>query len=706
MSLSITAEHRELAASVRDVLTARDAAGAARAGLDDDTVAQPPFWKDVVELGWLGMAVGEEFGGQGFGLPELAVVLEELGRVVAPGAFLPTALAIAVIDSAASDRAALLPSLCDGTVSAAVGLHGELHRDDEGNLHGDGGPVLGGAGAGLLLLAVGEDMVVVRPGPDVQCRRTEGLDLARRSVRVGCTAARPVATLPGARNAALALGRVLAAAEAVGGARACTEHAVTYARQRVQFGRTIGSFQAVKHLCAQMLADTELATAAAWDAARAAAEGGPQAGFAAAVAADIALDAYVHVAERNIQVHGGIGFTWEHNAHLYLRRAHALRATFGNAAHDVAELAIAGVERSPALDLPPEAQTYRDQAREFLARYRETPKAERRSLLVHSGYGFPHWPEPFGRAAGPVEQLVIEQELRDVPKVRLGIGDWILLTLVRHGNSEQIERWLWPSLEGRHAWCQLFSEPGAGSDAASITTRATRTDGGWRITGQKVWTSVAHLCDRGLATVRTDPDAPKHLGITVLVIDMHAPGVTVRPLREMTGGTTFNEVFLDDVFVPDQDVVGAVNDGWTVARATLGNERVGIGGSSHEYAPLDRAIAAPPADPGLRREIGHLVAERQAIRLLAFRNAARAVAGGDPGPEGNIAKLLFGENQQRVSDLLMRLGGADAGLDGDPELYSSVLFVRALTIAGGTSEVVRNQIAERILGLPREPTFN
>jgi alkylation response protein AidB-like acyl-CoA dehydrogenase len=707
MSLSLTPDHRNLAAAVRDVLAARDAAGAARAAFGDETVRTPPFWKDVAELGWLGLPVAEEFGGQGFGFPELAVVLEELGRVPAPGPFLPTALAIAVIDAAgAATRAALLPGLCDGSVRAAVGLHGDLRRGDDGRLEGDGGPVLGGAGAELLLLAVGQDMVVVRPDAQVVCARAEGLDATRRSVRVICSGARPVATFAGARDAALALGRTLAAAEAVGGAAACTERAVAYAKQRVQFGRPIGSFQAVKHLCAQMLVDVELSTAAAWDAARAAGDDPTEARLAAATAADIALDAFVRVAERNIQVHGGIGFTWEHDAHLYLRRAHALRAVFGNAAADVAELAMAGVERTPALDLPPEADAYRAQARVFAARYRDTPESERRSLLVRSGYGFPHWPTPFGRSAGPVEQLVIEEELRDVPAVRLGIGDWILLTLLRHGNAEQIDRWLWPSLEGHHTWCQLFSEPGAGSDAAAITTRAVRTDGGWLVTGQKVWTSGAQLCDRGLATVRTDPDAPKHRGITTLVIDLASSGVTVRPLREMTGAALFNEVFFDEVFVPDEDVVGAVHDGWAVARATLGNERIGIGGRGQEFVSIGSAVAAAPDDPGLRREIGHLVAERQAMRLLTFRHAARAVAGGDPGPEGNIGKLLAGEHQQRVADLLMRMGGPDAALDGDPALHFGVLLARALTIAGGTSEVVRNQIAERLLGLPREQALN
>jgi len=706
MGLPVTDEHRALAASVRDVLTDRDALGAARAALECDEPGTPPFWKDVVELGWLGLPVGEDYGGQGFGLPELAVVVEELGRVVAPGAFVPTAIAVATIQFAATaeDRAVLLPELCGGAVTAAVGLHGDLRRDGH-TVTGESGPVFGGAEAEVLVLAVDEDLVVVRPGPQVTVAPVRDLDLTRRGARVTCREAVAEAVLPGARHTARVLARVLTAAEAAGGARACTERAVAYAREREQFGRPVGSFQAVKHLCADMLVDVELATAAAWDAARAGVEG-PEAGLAAAVAAEVALSAFVRVAERGIQVHGGIGFTWEHDAHLYLRRALALRGAFGETAEEITELTAAGVRRRPALELPAEAEDYRREVRRFAEKYQEAPENERRSLFVRSGYAFPHWPQPYGRAAGPVEQLVIEQELAGVRRPELGIGSWILPTLLRHGTAEQVGRWLWPSLEGELTWCQLFSEPGAGSDAAAISTRARRTGGGWVVTGQKVWTSAAERCNRGLATVRTDPDAPKHAGITALVVDMGAPGVTVRPLREITGEALFNEVFFDEVFVPDADVVGDVDAGWTVARATLGNERVSIGTGEHEFVPVTRAFDALPEDSGLRRDIGRLVAERQAMRLLGFRNAARAVAGGDPGPEGNITKLLSGEHQQRVADLLMRIGGPAAALDGDPALHHGVLFVRALTIAGGTSEVVRNQIAERVLGLPREQARN
>ena len=258
-------------------------------------------------------------------------------------------------------------------------------------------------------------------------------------------------------------------------------------------------------------------------------------------------------------------------------------------------------------------------------------------------------------------------------------------------------------------WCQLFSEPGAGSDAAGIRTRATRTEGGWRINGQKVWTSGAQVADFGLATVRTNPDAPKHEGITMMVIDMHAPGVTVRPLRMPSGNSEFNEVFLDDVFVPDADVVGPVDAGWTVARATLGNESVSIGGDGGRSMPIKAFIAPLDAHPerlaGGAGRVGRHIARTQVMGVLNQRAAYRAVAGGGPGPEGNITKLLLSEIGHETAAIMAELAGPDAAfLDGDGAMGASLMLMnRAMSVAGGTSEIKRNQIAERILGLPRDP---
>jgi alkylation response protein AidB-like acyl-CoA dehydrogenase len=263
-------------------------------------------------------------------------------------------------------------------------------------------------------------------------------------------------------------------------------------------------------------------------------------------------------------------------------------------------------------------------------------------------------------------------------------------------------------------WCQLFSEPGAGSDAAGIRTKATRTENGWLINGQKVWTSGAHVSDFGLATVRTNPDAPKHEGITTMVIDMHAPGVTVRPLKMPNGGSDFNEIFFDDVFVPDANVVGPVDAGWTVARATLGNESVSIGGGDGgRTMPVEAFIAPLDAHPerlaGGAGRVGRHVARTQVMGVLNQRAAYRAVAGAgggqSPGPEGNITKLLLSELGHETAAIMAELAGPDAVfLAGAGAMGAGLMLMnRALSIAGGTSEIKRNQIAERILGLPRDP---
>jgi len=267
-----------------------------------------------------------------------------------------------------------------------------------------------------------------------------------------------------------------------------------------------------------------------------------------------------------------------------------------------------------------------------------------------------------------------------------------------------------PALRQEVIWCQLFSEPGAGSDAAGIKTKATKVEGGWLVNGQKVWTSGAHLAGRGFATIRTDPDVPKHDGITTMVLDMKAKGVEVRPLRLTGGGAEFNEVFFNDLFVPDEDVVGPVNGGWTVARATLGNESVSIGGGQGGMSfPGDGLIPPYDAHPdrlsGGAARIGRYIADYQAMGLLNLRAANRAVAGDGPGPEGNVTKLVLSELAHEAAAILAELAGPElAFLDGEGAIAGSlVLHNRALSVAGGTSEIKRNQIGERILGLPRDP---
>ena len=291
----------------------------------------------------------------------------------------------------------------------------------------------------------------------------------------------------------------------------------------------------------------------------------------------------------------------------------------------------------------------------------------------------------------------------------LGITGWNIQTISQHGTAEQAERWVGPTLRGEITWCQLFSEPGAGSDAAAIATRGVRVDGGWRVTGQKVWTTGAHQSDWGFATVRTDPSVPKHAGVTMMAIDLRSAGVEVRPLRELTGEALFNEVFFDDVFVPDECVVGAVGQGWRVARATLGNERVSIGGGGAGVLPVRRE---GPASRWPRRRptrtspsarwrrswstswrCGSCCCARRRARSGASSRGRRATC-----RSSSPASTPSGSPGSRCGSR------ARAAVTGRNELIMrAYLWARCLTIAGGTSEIARNQVAERILGLPRDP---
>ncbi|ART73059.1 acyl-CoA dehydrogenase [Mycobacterium dioxanotrophicus] len=725
-ALAITEEHQDLAESALGQLSRLGSRAAARASLATPGSYPDEIWSAAVDLGWNGLAVAEEHEGLGFGLPELAVVVEVAGRELMPGPFLPTVAAAVVIDRLAPEsiRAQLLPGLASGSSVGALGLAGTVSIGTDGALGGSAAAVLGAPDAHVLVLTAGDDLVIVDATADgVTVTAEDGLDPTRS---IGTVTLRAVTVaddrvIRGAARLARTVFRILAGAEAVGVAWAALDMAVEYAKVREQFGRTIGTFQAVKHHAANMLVAAEQTTASVWDAARANDLDG--AWFAAAVAAAHAARAVVFNAEYNIQLHGGIAFTWEHDAHLYLRRARTLAALLTEGADpllDVVDAQRTGRAHGASFTLPAEAEVHRKAAAEAAAAVRALPAEQRRDYLVDSGYLVPHWPAPWGRGADVLEQLVIEEEFASegrsaatgesgpVERADMGITGWVTLTIAQAGTDDQRERWVEPVLRGHVMWCQLFSEPGAGSDAAAVRTAAKKVDGGWRVTGQKVWTSLAQHCQWGLATVRTDPDAPKHAGVTMMAIDMKSPGVKVNPLQGLTGDAHFNEVFFDDVFVPDENVVGDVNKGWLVARATLGNERISIGGGS--AAPtgfsaddLVAMLDASPAGAGYARRAGEVIAIGHTLRLLNLRRVSRAIAGAEPGPEGNVTKLLVAEHSQRLTELGMDLAGTAAVSGATRKLTRAYLGNRAMTIAGGTSEITRNTIAERILGLPRDP---
>jgi 3-oxochol-4-en-24-oyl-CoA dehydrogenase len=368
-------------------------------------------------------------------------------------------------------------------------------------------------------------------------------------------------------------------------------------------------------------------------------------------------------------------------------------------------------------DLPTDDDPRRTELRRWLA---DHPSPSGREL-AEAGLVAPHWPKPWGLEADPVHQLVIDEELRRAgvrrPVNPIGIG-WAGPTLLHAGTDEQRERYLFPLLSGEDMWCQLFSEPGAGSDLASLATRAERDGDEWVVTGQKVWTSLAQYARYGILIARTDPDVPKQKGITYFVCPMDAPGVTIRPIVEMTGVHMFNEVFLDEVRLPAGNVVGEVGRGWGLAKVTLANERVSLssGGALWGQGPTGAELVdivrdrGGVGDPILRQRVVDLHIESEILRLIRLRTVSAAIRGEAPGPEASIRKVLSDEHGQRVFGLAKDLAGAGGMLTDEGPLGAPVdlwhhgfLFAPALTVGGGTGEVQRNILGERVLGLPPEP---
>ncbi|MFD9030522.1 acyl-CoA dehydrogenase [Streptomyces sp. NPDC059567] len=720
MGIGITQEQRELARSVRGWLGRAVPSEDVRGLLDapaDSATGRPAHWDGLAAQGLLGIHLPEEYGGGGGDLVDLAVVLEEAARALFPGPYLPSVLAGEILARAGQREltAALAAGERIGAVALAPG--GLTAVETEGGLLLDGGaaPVLGGSQADVLILAAGTARGTVWAAVDADTlavRPHRSADPTRPTAEVTAAGA----LVPAHRildvDPALVtdLAAVLYAADACGNAARALETAAEYAKVREQFGRPIGRFQAVKHLCADMLVRVEQARALTWDAARSTRDA-PRS-LTAALAAATALDAAYDCAKDCIQILGGIGFTWEHDAHLSLRRALVARQLLGpgdtHRAHAV-RLAAQGTRRELRLELPPEADAFRAEARAAIAPAAGLDPGAARRALAGTGHAAPHLPPPYGLGAGPLQQLAVQREL-DAAGVKLsglGIATWVVPSLLAYGTPEQRERYLGPTLRGELLWCQLFSEPGAGSDLASLRTRAERTeDGGWRINGQKVWTSAAQWADHGILLARTDLDAPKHRGLTYFLVDMkNTPGIDIRPLKEITGDSLFNEVYFDDVVLPADAVVGEVNGGWKVARNTLGNERVHMADQVAFDSGLEALIdRAADADSAVRVRIGALAAEAHALACIGLRTTMLQVSGLEPGAGASVRKLVQTVHQQKVAELTLELLGPEGVVrEGAGErAVHGLLMSRCLTIAGGTTQVQLNVVAERLLGLPRD----
>ena len=367
-------------------------------------------------------------------------------------------------------------------------------------------------------------------------------------------------------------------------------------------------------------------------------------------------------------------------------------------------------------DLPAEDDPRRAEIRAWLAKH---PRPSGRQL-AEAGYVAPHWPKPYGLDADPVHQIVIDDELKRAgvrrPENTIGIG-WAGPTMLHAGSEAQKERYLLPLLAGEEVWCQLFSEPEAGSDLAGLRTRAERDGEEYVVNGQKIWTSGAHVSKFGILIARTNPNATKHKGISYFICPMDSPGIEIRPIVEMTGVHMFNEVFFTDVRIPAANLVGEENEGWSLAKVTLGNERVSLssGGALWGRGPtagdlLDVVRSQGGVDdPVMRQELAQLYIEEKVLDLIRLRTVSARIRGEPPGAEASIRKVMADEHGQRIMQLARALCGSAGMISTSGPLgsaadmwYYGFLFSPALTIGGGTGEVQRNIIGERVLGLPHD----
>lgn len=741
MTLGLSPEQQELSDAVGQFAGRHAPISATRDSFDDLAAGRRPEWWDaLVGNGFHAVHLPESLGGQGGRLIDAACVLEAAGKALLPGPLLPTvaAGAVALLAEPSPAAEALLRDLAAGRIAAVV-----LPDDADFTARAaDGGWSVTGASevtAGvcaartILVAARTEDdaviwVVVDTEKPTATTEPINGTDLVSDVgiLRLdGYPAARPevLTGIDPDRARCVTLG--LLATATAGIVQWCVAAVTAHLRIREQFGKVIGTFQALQHNAAMLLVNCELATAAAWDAVRAADEPIDQHRMAAAAAAVIAIAPVPDLVLDALTMFGAIGFTWEHDLHLYWRRAISLAASIGPVnrwARRLGQLTCTQ-QRDTSVDLGDAESQFRCWVAETLdaatqlrndtpaphGDYPDQASGPLRTLLADAGLIAPHWPAPWGVDAGPLKQLIIDEEFAKRPgliRPSLNIAEWILPSVLAAASKDLQEKLIPPTQRGEIHWCQLFSEPGAGSDLASLTTRATKVDGGWRINGHKIWTSLAQYADLGALLARTDPEAGKHRGIGYFILDMRSPGIEIQPIKTATGLAHFNEVFLNDVFVPDEMLLGAPTDGWNLAIATMAEERTAISG----YVKFDRAAALRrlAAEPGPDRDdalraLGELDAYTNAIKALGVRETIRLLDGQASGPASSIAKVAMNELLRRTFEATLRLTGRAAMVaDADPDLVERYLHLPAELIGGGTREIQLNIIAQMILGLPRK----
>lgn len=741
MALAITTEQEQLVDAVSRFATRHAPIDKTRATFDSIAAGElPTWWQELTASGFHAVHLPEHVGGQGGSLADMACVIEAAAAALLPGPLLSTATASAVASLADGSAATLIADLAAGATAVVVlPEHSDVRATADGNgwrLSGSSASTLGICAAQRILLAAhtedgGELWLVLEPdasqGPELTVQQQRGTDLctdvgilnlADHIVPAGSV----LSGIPTERARCTVV--ALAACAAGGTVRRCTDAATDYIRTREQFGRPVGAFQALQHRAAVLLVHAELAAAAAWDAVRANGESIDQHRLAATSAALMALGTGPDLVLDALLMFGAIGYTWEHDTHLYWRRATSLAASLGSTSRwsrEVGESALT-LKRSTVVNLGDVEFEFRARVAATLdraltlrndhpwddARNPGLATGAQRDLLTEAGLVVPHLPVPWGVGASAVQQVILAEEFDKRPELvtpSLGIAEWILPIILDSGSDLQRERFAWPILHGTQRWCQLFSEPGAGSDLASLSTRASRVDGGWLVNGHKIWTSLANRAQFGALLARTDADAPKHRGIGYFLVDMTSPGVEISPIKQASGRSEFNEVFLTDVFVPDDMLVGGPGDGWGLAVSTMAVERTAIG----NYVTIDRATAlrhmaqipGPDQDAALRA-LGDVEAYTTAIKAMVLRETLRLVEGQVAGPTSSIAKYAMVMLLRRASTATLGITGRIAMLEeSDPAVFQPYFDLPAELIGGGTQEIQLTIIASMILGLPR-----
>lgn len=737
--IALTPEQQQLSAAVAQFAARHAPIDATRAGLEELAAGQlPSWWGALVDNGFHAVHLPEAVGGQGGGLADMACVLEAAGAALLPGPLLTTAIAGAAVASQQSPAAqTLLKELAEGATAVVVAREQSEFRGrrvgDAWRLTGSSGLALGMCSAQRVMLPFTDEAgallwAVVNPlEGQVESRRGTDLttDLGILHLHDHTVPATAVLT---ELDTELVTDLTVAftASAAAGITQWCVDIVTEHLRTREQFGKPIGTFQALQHKAAMLLVNSALATAAAWDAVRALSGSADpdQHRLTACSAAVRAVMPVPGLVLEALTMLGAIGFTWEHDLHLYWRRATSLAASIGPVSRWTRELGelSATATRDMTVNLGESDGDFRARVGETLDRaltlsdtgfsrqgdYPEFAVGARRELLADAGLIAPHWPAPWGCDATVRQQLIVDEEFgKRAALVRpsVGIAEWILPSLMAAGSAELQERFVPTTLRGELSWCQLFSEPGAGSDLASLSTRAVRVEGGWRINGHKIWTSLAHRADFGALLARTDPDAPKHRGIGYFILDMRSPGVEFRQITQSSGRAEFNEVFLTDVFVPDEMLLGDPAAGWQLAISTMAHERVAISG----YVNIDRMgalreLVAVTSDPDpVLHAIGEIDAYTNALKALGVRETLRLLDGQPPGPASSIAKVATNVMLRRAAELTLSLTGSLAlEQDSQPAVVAPYLDLPAELIGGGTTEIQLNIIAQLILGLPRK----